>query len=96
MYGQLFPNALTPLMVVGAFAMGSAVILESTLSFLGLGLPPDYVSWGSIMSDARLNVNAWWLALFPGLAILATVLAFNAIGRRLNEEMGEKVEYLDH
>jgi len=77
------PNALGPVIVALAFGMGAAVLLEAFLSFLGIGLPPDEVSWGSLLRASRAKPAAWWLTLFPGLAIFLTVLCLNIVGDAL-------------
>ena len=82
------PNAITPVLITVAFGMASAVILESTLSFLGIGIGEDGITWGGLLSDARQNPSAWWLAIFPGGAIFVTVTIFNLIGEGLTEAMG--------
>ncbi len=85
------PNILTPVIVTAAFGFGSAVLLESTLSFLGIGVPLDRVSWGSMLNEARQNFDSWWLALFPGMAIFLTILLFNYLGDVLNTRLGARV-----
>ena len=77
---HLLPNALGPVIVNVSFGISTAILVESGLSFLGLGLGVESVSWGSLLSAARSNYQAWWLALFPGLAIFFTVLIFNVLG----------------
>ena len=77
------PNAVNPILVAVAFGVSVAIMLESTLSFLGIGLAPDEISWGILLSQARDNLSAWWLAIFPGLAIFLTVLYFNRLGDRI-------------
>jgi len=84
---HILPLALSPAIVISAFGISSAVLLESTLSFLGLGLGADAVSWGTILSQARENVQYWWLAVFPGLAIYLVVLLFNSIGDTINKSL---------
>lgn len=74
------PHTLTPVIVALSFGFAGTILLESTLSFLGIGIPADHVSWGSLLSEARHNYSAWWLAVFPGLAIFVTILIFNTIG----------------
>lgn len=86
------PNALTPVLVTVAFGVASAVLLEAFLSFLGIGLPTEVVTWGSMLQEARRAFNAWWLAVFPGLAIFVTVTVFNLIGQGLAEAMDVKAE----
>jgi peptide/nickel transport system permease protein len=78
-------NAMTPVYVSIAFAMASAILLESSLSFLGLGVPIEYVTWGSLLQNARQDFSAWWLALFPGLMIFVTNMVFNLLGEGLRD-----------
>ena len=78
------PNALRSTMIVFAFGVASAVILEASLSFLGFGGYTFNTSWGTLLNSARAYPTAWWVALPPGLAICITVLALNAIGDRLS------------
>jgi len=83
---HLVPNALAPVIVSSTFAVGSAVLLESALSFLGLGVAPPTASWGELLQQAHRSLvtpGAWWLALFPGLAIASLVLATQAVGKGL-------------
>ncbi len=81
MFRHLLPNSLTPLIVVATFAVPQMIIFEAALSFLGVGLPPDIISWGSMLAAGRGQLEqAWWIATFPGLAIMFTVLSVNLIG----------------
>ena len=82
------PNAIAPLFVLVSFGISGAIIVESTLSFLGIGLSADQVTWGSLMGAARNNYRAWWLAVFPGVCIFLLVFAFNTIGENLREHYG--------
>lgn len=85
---HLLPNALSPVIVSASFGVAAAILTESALSFLGLGVPLPTASWGSILSSAHEHVEyAWWLVLFPGLAIFFTVAAFNILGERLQEAL---------
>lgn len=79
------PNALGPVLITIAFGIASAILLESTLSFLSIGINDNEVSWGKLLSFARQREEAWWLAVFPGLAIFVTVTIFNLIGDGLSE-----------
>ena len=81
------PHVLTAVIVALSFGFAGTVLLESTLSFLGIGLPVEHVSWGSILSEARSDFSAWWLAVFPGLAIFITILIFNYIGNTISKKM---------
>lgn len=83
------PNALTPVFITIAFGIASSILLEAFISFLGIGLAPQDVTWGSLLNDARQNIAAWWLAVFPGMAIFITVTIFNLIGDALNRAMNE-------
>lgn len=83
LFVHLLPNALGPVLVAATFSVGSAILLESALSFLGLGVAPPTASWGELLTEAHRTMQhpgAWWLAVFPGLAIALTVLAVNALG----------------
>jgi len=82
---HILPNALAPILVPITFGIASAILTESSLSFLGFGPPPPSSSWGSILNDARSNLSMWWLVVFPGIAIFLTVLAYNLIGEGLQE-----------
>lgn len=77
------PNVLSPLFVVFAFSVSGAIVLEATISFLGIGVSADTVTWGSLMSAARDNYRAWWLAVFPGLCIFLLLISLNIIGDSL-------------
>jgi peptide/nickel transport system permease protein len=84
------PNALGPFLVSLALGIAAAILLESTISILGLGIRADQVTWGSIMAQLLGKHDLdWWLALFPGLAIFLTVLLFNTLGKGVREALGE-------
>ncbi|GIV54349.1 MAG: hypothetical protein KatS3mg039_0867 [Candidatus Kapaibacterium sp.] len=82
---HILPNAIAPVLVAAAFGVASAVLVESALSFLGFGVPPTVVTWGSMLFRARSDVSAWWMGLFPGLMIFLTVSAYNLIGDALRD-----------
>lgn len=85
---HLLPNSLTPIIVSTVLGIASAVLVESALSFLGLGVQPPQASWGNILTDGRVYIQfAWWLSLFPGLAILITVLGYNLLGEGLRDAL---------
>lgn len=87
-FRHLLPNALAPVLVSASFGVASAIVTESALSFLGFGLPPPTASWGSILSTAQQYIDyAWWLVVFPGVAIFTTVAAFNIIGDRFRDAL---------
>ncbi len=78
---HVLPNLVQAAMVIGTFAMATAIIAEASLSFLGLGVPPSIPTWGSMLADGRTYIStSWWLALFPGLCIFFTVLGINMLG----------------
>ncbi len=81
------PNALTPVLITIAFGIASAILLEAFLSFLGIGVPAEQVTWGSMLSASRSQFSAWWLAIFPGLAIFVTVTVFNLLGEGLTDAL---------
>ena len=84
------PNAITPVLITLAFGIASAILVEAFLSFLGIGVGPEEVTWGSMLSHARTNFSAWWLAIFPGIAIFITVTIFNLIGEGLTNALSRK------
>jgi peptide/nickel transport system permease protein len=84
-FRYILPNALAPILVPITFGIASAILIESSLSFLGFGAPPPNPSWGTLLSDGRRNLNLWWLTFFPGLAVFFAVLAYNLIGEGLHE-----------
>jgi peptide/nickel transport system permease protein len=85
MWVELRPNIAGPIFVLAALDIGNAVLLLSGLSFLGLGAQPPTAEWGSMVSEGVQNFNSWWIGLFPGLAILTVVLAFNFLGDALRD-----------
>jgi peptide/nickel transport system permease protein len=85
-FTHLLPNSLTPIIVSSILGIASAVLVESGLSFLGLGVQAPQASWGNILTDGKEYIQfAWWLSLFPGLAILLTVLGYNLLGDGLRD-----------
>lgn len=84
---HVLPNALTPILIVLAFGIANAVLLEAFLSFLNIGMPLESISWGSMLNAAQSRFSAWWLAVFPGLAIFVTVTVFNLMGDGLTEAL---------
>lgn len=89
---HLLPNTLAPLVVQGTYVMASAVLIEAGLSFLGAGTPPEIPSWGNIMAEARSYVRVgFWLLLFPGLFLAATVLSINLLGDGLRDTLDPRM-----
>lgn len=84
---HVLPKIFTSLSVILAFGVSSVILLESTLSFLGIGLPIEEVSWGSMLKDAKTNFSAWWMAIFPGIAIFLLILNLNLLGEDLEKDM---------
>ncbi len=78
----IVPNILAPLIVIASFNIASVILAEAALSFLGLGVPPDVPTWGSMLAESRDQIigGFWWLAVFPGVAIMVTVLSLNILG----------------
>uniref|UniRef100_A0A7C4JRB3 ABC transporter permease n=1 Tax=Thermodesulfobacterium geofontis TaxID=1295609 RepID=A0A7C4JRB3_9BACT len=92
-FKHLLPNALPPIMVSASLGLGQAILIESALSFLGIGVQPPIPSWGNILIEGKETLEvAWWLSIFPGLAILITVLAFTLLGETLQEILNPKRE----
>jgi peptide/nickel transport system permease protein len=85
---HILPNAFTPWLVVATLDMARVIVIESALSFLGLGVQPPTPTWGGMLADGRVYIStAWWLATFPGLAILVTVLGINLFGDGLRDTL---------
>lgn len=88
---HLLPNAIQPALVSASFGISAAIMVESAISFLGFGVPLPHASWGTILSSADEHLRrAWWLALFPGIAIFLTVVASNMVGEGLRERLERK------
>jgi peptide/nickel transport system permease protein len=95
MLRHILPNLGPTLAVVATFSFAQMIIMESALSFLGLGIQPPWPSWGSMLSDARnYLLTAWWAGVFPGMAIVGTVLAVNVVGERLRDILDPKLRGL--
>jgi len=89
---HVMPNVLAPVIVVSTLQLAELIIVESSLSFLGLGVQPPVPSWGSMVSQGREYIaSAWWLATFPGLAILLTVLGANLFGDALRDALDPRL-----
>ncbi|MHB8843154.1 MAG: ABC transporter permease [Nitrospirota bacterium] len=87
-FKHILPNGLSPILVSATMGVGGAILVESALSFLGLGVQPPTPSWGSLLSSGKDNIEiAWWLSAFPGLAILITVLGYNLLGEGIRDAL---------
>jgi peptide/nickel transport system permease protein len=90
---HIMPNLFPAAVVIGTFSMASAIISEAALSFLGLGVPPEIPTWGSMLADGRTYIStSWWLALFPGLCIFFTVLGINLLGDGLRDILDPRLK----
>lgn len=92
MFLHALPNSLAPVLVSIAFGIASAILVESGLSFLGIGVPPTTVTWGSLLSSARSATGAWWLAVFPGMAIFTVVTLFNLLGEGIRDAIDPRLQ----
>jgi len=91
MLREILPNILSPVVVVSTVRMAHVIILEASLSFLGLGVQPPTASWGSMVADGRaFMLEAWWVSTFPGLAILLLVLSINVVSQGLRDAFDPK------
>jgi peptide/nickel transport system permease protein len=91
-FHHILPNALGPVFVSAILGMGNAILVESALSFLGIGIQPPSASWGNMLTSGKDYLEvAWWLSLFPGLAILITVLGFNLLGEGLKDALNPRL-----
>jgi peptide/nickel transport system permease protein len=91
-FRHILPNALSPVFVAATFGVAGAILIESSLSFLGLGVQPPDPSWGNILTAGKDNIEvAWWLSLYPGLAILITVLSYNLVGEGLRDALDPRL-----
>jgi peptide/nickel transport system permease protein len=93
-FRTILPNIVAPLTVIASFNVAAVILSEAALSFLGLGVPPEVPTWGSMLAESReqLLANKWWLAVFPGLAIVATVLSFNILGDWLRDFLDPRLK----
>lgn len=93
MFKHILPNVLSPVFVTATLSIAGAILLESSLSFLGLGVQPPTSSWGNILTNGQENIiHAWWLSLFPGLAIVFTALGYNLLGEGLRDLLDPKTK----
>ena len=95
LWRHIFPNVVPTLLVISTLQVGYVILLEGTLSFLGVGVPPPTPAWGLMIADGRgFIATAWWITLFPGLAMLLTVLAVNLMGDWLRDHLDPKLRQL--
>ncbi len=88
---HVLPNAVSPIIVAGSLTVASAILIEAALSFLGLG-DPNFMSWGFMIGSGRTVIRqAWWMSVFPGVAILLTVIAINLVGEALNDALNPRI-----
>jgi ABC-type dipeptide/oligopeptide/nickel transport system permease subunit len=91
-YRHIFPNVISPLLVLGTLRVANIIIWESGLSFLGMGVPPPTPSWGRMLADGRMYISdAWWLVTLPGLAIMVTILSINLLGDGLRDALDPRL-----
>ena len=92
-FRHIFPNAVSPVLVSATLGIAGAILTESALSFLGIGVQPPTPSWGNILTSGKDYIEfAWWLSLFPGLSILVTVLAYNLLGEGIRDALDPRVK----
>ncbi len=92
LFRTILPNVFAPALVIATLSVSQMIITESSLSFLGMGVPPATPTWGTMLSDARDYLNiAWWVPTFPGLAITLTVLSANLIGDRMRDRFDPRL-----
>jgi peptide/nickel transport system permease protein len=95
MLTHIFPNIVNPLLILMTLSVGIIILVEAALSYLGAGIPPPTASWGSMVSDGRGLIDvAWWISLFPGLAIGLTVLSGNYLGDWIRDKLDPKLRQL--
>ena len=89
---RILPTAMAPVLVAATLGIASAVLVESALSFLGIGVQPPTPSWGNILTLGQSTLGvAWWLSLFPGMAILITVLGYNLLGEGIRDAIDPRL-----
>ncbi|MFQ5897656.1 MAG: ABC transporter permease [Candidatus Methylomirabilia bacterium] len=89
---HILPNAMAPVLVAMTLGVPAAILIESGLSFLGLGVQPPHASWGNILNDGKDAIEiAWWLSLYPGLTILITVLSYNLVGEGIRDALDPRL-----
>ncbi len=92
LFRHALPNAIGPALIAIAFGIAGAILTESGLSFIGVGVPPEIVTWGKILSEAKESTSSWWLIVFPGIVIFLTVTMYNLIGEGLRDALDPKLK----
>jgi len=92
MFVHILPNAIAPVLIPAAFGVAGAILAESGLSFLGIGVPAEAITWGALLAGARSNAAAWWLVVVPGFAIFVTVTMYNLLGDGLRDALDPKMK----
>jgi peptide/nickel transport system permease protein len=92
MFRHALINGIAPSLVSIAFGIAAAILIESSLSFIGVGVPPELITWGKLLNEGRTNFHAWWLIVFPGIAIFITVTVYNLIGEGLRDALDPKLK----
>jgi len=91
-FSHILPNAMASLLVAATLGIAGAILTESALSFLGIGVQPPMASWGNILTDGKDNIDiAWWLSFFPGFAIFVTVLSYNLLGESIRDSLDPRL-----
>ena len=93
MFCHILPNILSPILVAASSGVGASILVEASLSFLGFGTPDSTASWGGLLRGAMGNFHAWWLVVFPGLAIFATVAGCNLVGEALRDALDPRLRH---
>jgi peptide/nickel transport system permease protein len=88
---HVVPNAVAPVLVAAAFGVASVVLVEASLDFLRVGTPAGSASWGETLSETRDHLGAWWLLVFPGVAVFVTVVALNLVGEALRDALDPRL-----
>ena len=91
-FKHALPNSLAPVFVSIAFGIASAILIEASLSFLGIGVPDDIVTWGALLNLGRQNLEAWWLIIYPGMAIFITITIYNMIAESLRDALDPRLK----
>src|SRR5207253_4640119 len=89
---HILPNAMAPVLVAMTLGIPAAILTESGLSFLGLGVQPPHATWGNILNEGKDAIElAWWLSVYPGVAILVTVLSYNLLGEGIRDALDPRL-----